>query len=62
MSLVLLAAVRAALSADLDAPAALAAVDVWSDDALRADGTDSTVIGAPGVVSRAVNALLGVRL
>ena len=57
-----LAAVRAALSADLDAPAALAAVDVWADDALRADGTDSTVIGAPGVVSRAVNALLGVRL
>ncbi|MGV8978651.1 MAG: cysteine--1-D-myo-inosityl 2-amino-2-deoxy-alpha-D-glucopyranoside ligase [Cellulomonas sp.] len=57
-----LAAVRTALSTDLDAPAALAAVDAWAEDALRADGTASTAIGAPGVVARTVNALLGVRL
>ena len=57
-----LAAVRAALCADLDAPAALAAVDAWADDALRADGGADVQIGAPGIVSRTVNALLGVRL
>jgi len=57
-----LAAVRAALGADLDAPAALAAVDAWAVDALGAGGAADTVIGAPGVISRTVNALLGVRL
>ncbi|HEX5331797.1 MAG TPA: cysteine--1-D-myo-inosityl 2-amino-2-deoxy-alpha-D-glucopyranoside ligase, partial [Cellulomonas sp.] len=57
-----LAAVRSALATDLDAPAALAAVDAWADDALRTGGTVDAVIGAPGIVSRMVNALLGVRL
>jgi len=62
-----LAAVRAALAADLDAPAALAAVDSWADDANEGaaggwDLTDADVLGAPGIVSRAINALLGVRL
>ncbi|PVU81563.1 cysteine--1-D-myo-inosityl 2-amino-2-deoxy-alpha-D-glucopyranoside ligase (plasmid) [Cellulomonas sp. WB94] len=57
-----LAAVRSALATDLDAPAALTAVDAWADDALRTGGTAEAVIGAPGVISRTVNALLGIRL
>ena len=62
-----LAAIRAALAADLDAPAALAAVDRWADAAVDGaldgwDLTDPEVGGAPGVLARAVNALLGVRL
>jgi len=58
-----LAAVRAALADDLDGPAALAAVDAWAEEALR-PGRDTSADheGAPGVLSRAVNALLGVRL
>ncbi len=55
-----LAAVRAALADDLDAPAALAAVDAWVQEALA--GTAEPVEGAPGVVARALDALLGVRL
>jgi L-cysteine:1D-myo-inositol 2-amino-2-deoxy-alpha-D-glucopyranoside ligase len=51
--------VREALSDDLDAPAALAAVDRWASLQATAGGTDE---GAPGVVSRAVDALLGVAL
>ena len=58
-----LAAVRAALADDLDAPAALAAVDAWAAEALRPGrDTSGDDEGAPGVVARAVNALLGVRL
>jgi len=59
-----LAAVRAAVADDLDAPRALAAVDAWADRAL-ADGAsdgDDWDEGAPGVVARTVDALLGVRL
>ncbi|WP_125777699.1 cysteine--1-D-myo-inosityl 2-amino-2-deoxy-alpha-D-glucopyranoside ligase [Antribacter gilvus] len=58
-----LAEVRAALAHDLDAPRALAAVDTWADTAL-APGRDTSADqeGAPGVMSRTVNALLGVRL
>ncbi|GAA1730415.1 cysteine--1-D-myo-inosityl 2-amino-2-deoxy-alpha-D-glucopyranoside ligase [Aeromicrobium alkaliterrae] len=48
-------AIRAALANDLDAPAALAAVDAWT----RESGTDAE---APGQVSTAVDALLGVAL
>ncbi len=50
---------REALANDLDAPAALAAVDRWA--ALQRDrgGSDES---APGIVSRAVDALLGVAL
>jgi L-cysteine:1D-myo-inositol 2-amino-2-deoxy-alpha-D-glucopyranoside ligase len=44
---------------DLDAPGAVAAVDRWVAETEHGRGTDE---GAPGVVSRAVNALLGVRL
>jgi L-cysteine:1D-myo-inositol 2-amino-2-deoxy-alpha-D-glucopyranoside ligase len=60
-----LAAIRAALADDLDAPTALAAADAWSDAALAGadwDLRDPEVAGAPGVMARAVNALLGVRL
>ncbi|GAA4851393.1 cysteine--1-D-myo-inosityl 2-amino-2-deoxy-alpha-D-glucopyranoside ligase [Luteimicrobium xylanilyticum] len=59
-----LADVRAAVADDLDAPRALAAVDAWADRALApgADSEDGWDEGAPGVVARAVDALLGVRL
>jgi L-cysteine:1D-myo-inositol 2-amino-2-deoxy-alpha-D-glucopyranoside ligase len=50
---------RRHLADDLDAPGALAAMDRWVAEAEHGRGTDE---GAPGVVSRAVNALLGVRL
>ncbi|XBH22812.1 cysteine--1-D-myo-inosityl 2-amino-2-deoxy-alpha-D-glucopyranoside ligase [Jonesiaceae bacterium BS-20] len=55
-----LAAMRAALSNDLDAPQALAAVDAWAHLSLSDEYEPQE--GAPGVISRAVNALLGVRL
>ncbi|MFD8985052.1 cysteine--1-D-myo-inosityl 2-amino-2-deoxy-alpha-D-glucopyranoside ligase [Streptomyces sp. NPDC059564] len=51
--------VREALSRDLDAPAALAAVDRWVEVQLASDATDES---APGLVSRTVDALLGVAL
>jgi L-cysteine:1D-myo-inositol 2-amino-2-deoxy-alpha-D-glucopyranoside ligase len=54
-----LAGLRECLAHDLDAPGALAVVDRWADQQLAAGGDDP---GAPGVVARAVNALLGVRL
>ncbi|HET9647493.1 MAG TPA: cysteine--1-D-myo-inosityl 2-amino-2-deoxy-alpha-D-glucopyranoside ligase [Microlunatus sp.] len=53
------AAIRAALAADLDAPAALAAVDAWAGASLAIDGDDDS---APALVARAVDALLGVTL
>ncbi|MFE5741263.1 cysteine--1-D-myo-inosityl 2-amino-2-deoxy-alpha-D-glucopyranoside ligase [Streptomyces celluloflavus] len=55
----LLAEIRTALADDLDSPAALAAVDRWAA-AQQADGGSDE--GAPGLVSRAVDALLGVAL
>ncbi len=54
-----IADVRAALAADLDAPAALAAVDAWAAASLAIDGDDSS---APSLIARAVDALLGVAL
>jgi L-cysteine:1D-myo-inositol 2-amino-2-deoxy-alpha-D-glucopyranoside ligase len=51
--------VREALADDLDAPAALAAVDEWAALQASAAGSDT---GAPGLVSRTVDALLGVAL
>ncbi len=56
-----LAALRDRLSDDLDCPGALAAVDEWANAQL-ADGSRGADAGAPGVVSRAVDALLGVAL
>ncbi|HAM43736.1 MAG TPA: cysteine--1-D-myo-inosityl 2-amino-2-deoxy-alpha-D-glucopyranoside ligase [Propionibacteriaceae bacterium] len=52
----LLAAVRAALSSDLDAPTALGEIDLWA----ASKGATSTA--APAAVRDAVDALLGVRL
>ncbi|MDJ1136370.1 cysteine--1-D-myo-inosityl 2-amino-2-deoxy-alpha-D-glucopyranoside ligase [Streptomyces iconiensis] len=51
--------VRVALADDLDSPAALAAVDRWCREQETNGGTDE---GAPGLVSRTVDALLGVAL
>ncbi|MFC8796425.1 cysteine--1-D-myo-inosityl 2-amino-2-deoxy-alpha-D-glucopyranoside ligase [Promicromonospora sp. NPDC057138] len=58
-----LAAVRAALADDLDAPAALAAVDAWAEESL-APSRDMSADeeGAPGIMARMMNALLGVRI
>ena len=52
-------AIRAALADDLDAPAALAAVDAWAGASLAIDSDDTD---APALVAEAVDALLGVRL
>ncbi|MFF9981288.1 cysteine--1-D-myo-inosityl 2-amino-2-deoxy-alpha-D-glucopyranoside ligase [Streptomyces erythrochromogenes] len=51
--------VREALANDLDTPAALAAVDRWVELQNATDGDDES---APGLVSRTVDALLGVAL
>lgn len=53
------AAIRAALADDLDAPRALAAVDAWADQTLTAGGDEQS---APGVLGRALDALLGIRV
>jgi L-cysteine:1D-myo-inositol 2-amino-2-deoxy-alpha-D-glucopyranoside ligase len=55
----LVAAVREALSNDLDSPAALAVVDAWAEAALAGAGEDDQ---APELMARTVDALLGVRL
>ncbi|HEU0130740.1 MAG TPA: cysteine--1-D-myo-inosityl 2-amino-2-deoxy-alpha-D-glucopyranoside ligase [Mycobacteriales bacterium] len=52
-------AVRRHLADDLDAPAAVAAVDRWADAALRTGGTDAE---APAAVRAVAGGLLGVRL
>ncbi|MER7502587.1 cysteine--1-D-myo-inosityl 2-amino-2-deoxy-alpha-D-glucopyranoside ligase [Nonomuraea pusilla] len=54
-----LAAVRARLADDLDAPGALAAVDAWAEAALAGGGSDA---GAPGLVRDLTDALLGIAL
>ena len=56
---------RGALADDLDAPAALAAVDQWADAALNNPASHSTGSGSEAdqaLVRDAVNALLGVEL
>ncbi|MCU7726562.1 cysteine--1-D-myo-inosityl 2-amino-2-deoxy-alpha-D-glucopyranoside ligase [Actinoplanes sp. KI2] len=55
----LLAAVRESLANDLDTPAVLAVVDAWCEAALTATGDDES---APALMSRTVDALLGVKL
>ncbi|HEY6684935.1 MAG TPA: cysteine--1-D-myo-inosityl 2-amino-2-deoxy-alpha-D-glucopyranoside ligase [Propionibacteriaceae bacterium] len=50
---------RAALAQDLDAPAALAAVDAWAGASTAIDSDDAE---APALVARACEALLGVTL
>ena len=53
------AALRERVADDLDTPGALAAVDAWAALALAEGGSD---LGAAGVVARAADALLGVRV
>ncbi|MCU0283545.1 MAG: cysteine--1-D-myo-inosityl 2-amino-2-deoxy-alpha-D-glucopyranoside ligase [Candidatus Nanopelagicales bacterium] len=57
-----LESVRAALADDLDAPAALAAVDAWVAAALASPGSPTSALdrGAPGEVATALATLLGV--
>jgi L-cysteine:1D-myo-inositol 2-amino-2-deoxy-alpha-D-glucopyranoside ligase len=50
---------RGALADDLDAPAALAAVDAWAGASVAIDSDDTE---APALVARACDALLGVML
>ncbi len=54
-----LAAVRAALRNDLDAPAAVAAIDAWAGATLTIDGDDSE---APALIAAITDALLGIKL
>jgi L-cysteine:1D-myo-inositol 2-amino-2-deoxy-alpha-D-glucopyranoside ligase len=59
------AGLRAALADDLDTPRALAVVDAWAEAALasgEATDPEATDPDAPGLVARAVDALLGLRL
>jgi L-cysteine:1D-myo-inositol 2-amino-2-deoxy-alpha-D-glucopyranoside ligase len=55
-----LAGVRAAVADDLDTPRALALVDAWAATAIA--GEVEFHEGAPGVVARTIDALLGVRM
>jgi L-cysteine:1D-myo-inositol 2-amino-2-deoxy-alpha-D-glucopyranoside ligase len=54
-----LQAIRERLANDLDTPGALEAVDRWARTCLTRGGTDES---APGVIARALDALLGVRV
>jgi L-cysteine:1D-myo-inositol 2-amino-2-deoxy-alpha-D-glucopyranoside ligase len=54
-----LARMRSALAHDLDAPAALAAVDAWADASIDLDSDDTD---APALMDQACEALLGVCL
>ena len=53
-----IAAVRAAVADDLSTLRALEAVDAWADETLAGGGTDP---GAPGLLSRTLDAVLGLR-
>ena len=55
----LLAKLRERVADDLDTPGALALVDAWAVRTLEHGGTE---LGAPGLVARAVDRLLGVRV
>jgi L-cysteine:1D-myo-inositol 2-amino-2-deoxy-alpha-D-glucopyranoside ligase len=54
-----LQSMRNALANDLDAPAAVAAVDRWVERQLTMGGDDSA---ATGLIARAVDALLGISI
>jgi L-cysteine:1D-myo-inositol 2-amino-2-deoxy-alpha-D-glucopyranoside ligase len=54
-----IAAVRSAIADDLDTRSALAAVDAWAERTLAGQWDDP---GAPGLVARTVDAVLGIRL
>jgi L-cysteine:1D-myo-inositol 2-amino-2-deoxy-alpha-D-glucopyranoside ligase len=57
-----LAAIRERLADDIDTPGALAAVDGWVSAQLAEGAATDADPAAPGIVSRAVDALLGVAL
>ena len=50
---------RERVADDLDTPGALAVVDAWAVRTLEHGGTE---LGAPGLVARAIDRLLGVRV
>ena len=52
-------AIRTRVADDLDTPGALAAVDAWARQTLQRGGTDNT---SAGVLARALDAILGVRV
>jgi L-cysteine:1D-myo-inositol 2-amino-2-deoxy-alpha-D-glucopyranoside ligase len=54
-----LAGLRERVADDLDTPGALAVVDAWASRSLEHGGDD---LGAPGLVARAVDRILGVRV
>jgi L-cysteine:1D-myo-inositol 2-amino-2-deoxy-alpha-D-glucopyranoside ligase len=57
-----LAAVRAALADDLDAPAAIAAIDTWVAAQQDSASGSAPLAGPPDLIRRTADALLGVRL
>jgi len=58
-----IARIRECLANDLDTPGALSAVDEWVSESLGSGrGDESFELGAPGLVGRALDALLGIRL
>jgi L-cysteine:1D-myo-inositol 2-amino-2-deoxy-alpha-D-glucopyranoside ligase len=64
-----IARIRECLANDLDAPGALTAVDDWARQSLERDESDldetkarDSDLGNPGLVGRALDALLGIRL
>jgi len=59
-----IARIRECLANDLDVPGALSAVDEWVDESLERGRADRGGFepGAPGLVGRALDALLGIRL
>jgi L-cysteine:1D-myo-inositol 2-amino-2-deoxy-alpha-D-glucopyranoside ligase len=56
--------IRGCLANDLNAPGALTVVDEWVQASLQGRGTavGALELGAPGLVGRALDALLGIRL
>ncbi|HEV7196018.1 MAG TPA: cysteine--1-D-myo-inosityl 2-amino-2-deoxy-alpha-D-glucopyranoside ligase, partial [Pedococcus sp.] len=54
-----IADLRTRVADDLDTPGALRAVDRWAQQCLRRGGRD---VGAPGVLARTIDAVLGVRV
>jgi L-cysteine:1D-myo-inositol 2-amino-2-deoxy-alpha-D-glucopyranoside ligase len=60
-ALATIARIRECLANDLDAPGALVAVDEWARVSLQ-DREAGVETGAPGLVGRALDALLGIRL
>jgi L-cysteine:1D-myo-inositol 2-amino-2-deoxy-alpha-D-glucopyranoside ligase len=54
-----ISSIRAALDENLNAPAALAAVDAWAGASTAIDADD---VDAPALIAQACDALLGVRL